>query len=389
MYARTAISAYVAVVMTAGAIQLGCAPTLKQRWYACSEDEDCPSGWSCAGGRCSASEEGSQCVVDLNCDDGDDCTLDICDDGFCEHEPQDNSCDDGNFCNGSDECRDGRCENVGPPPCDDCDPIGDRCGECGLIDGPCCDGLCSQGACSEDDECVTCGALDGPCCGGGTCDDEALFCVDGRCLACGDEEEACCAGGFCNAPFQCTGEVCALSAGCGGVSCGSIEVCRDGDCVACGGLEQPCCADNQCSPNTVCGVNGLCRAPACGGAYEDCCVGPSDACLDASYVCTNDGSNKCVPCGMSAGSPCCPEVPGSTRPTCARGLDCDGTTLTCQSCGVNEFQICCDGECDGFLGLTCVRGYCRSTCGAPGQSCCAGNECGSGLTCEVVTNTCQ
>jgi hypothetical protein len=97
---------------------------------------DCPPGQICE-------EPGGVCVdaglcEGVVCDPtGNQCTVNVCDptDGICKEQnaPDGSACDDGDVCNGADECTTGVCEPVGPPlDCDDgeactgvetCDPV--------------------------------------------------------------------------------------------------------------------------------------------------------------------------------------------------------------------------------------------------------------------------
>jgi hypothetical protein len=79
-----------------------------------------------------------ECPPDSNCDDGDPCTTDRCDQGRCMHAPV--SCDDGNPCNGFETCQPDTGACVAGEPA----PDGTPC-----PDGTVCNGdeTCSGGAC--------------------------------------------------------------------------------------------------------------------------------------------------------------------------------------------------------------------------------------------------
>jgi len=77
-------------------------------------------------------EWGWECETDPDCDDGIDCTVDVCDRGLCRNTPDDDLCQDEQVCNGREVCdpRDG-CEPGEPyRDCDDGNPCTmDRCVE--------------------------------------------------------------------------------------------------------------------------------------------------------------------------------------------------------------------------------------------------------------------
>lgn len=72
---------------------------------------DCDDGDACTQDSCVA----GVCVVAiLDCDDGDSCSVDSCEDGECFSEPLDCP-DDELFCNGEESCDDGTCVSSGSP----------------------------------------------------------------------------------------------------------------------------------------------------------------------------------------------------------------------------------------------------------------------------------
>ncbi len=82
---------------------------------ACDDDNVCWLGDSCVDGIC----EGG--AVLNTCDDGNDCTVDTCKPAGCEHIPlmDGSSCDDGTVCTLDDSCVGGVCMNSGELDCDD------------------------------------------------------------------------------------------------------------------------------------------------------------------------------------------------------------------------------------------------------------------------------
>ena len=126
---------------------------------ACNSDEYCDDGY-CA----------------KKCDDGNVCTDDIYDSesGRCKFEPNNESCDDGEFCNGTESCIAGVCGNHTGNPCSG--PDGDSdCSESCNEDKDVCnandpdESECNDGYyCNGSDSCIAgvCGSHTGNPCSG-------------------------------------------------------------------------------------------------------------------------------------------------------------------------------------------------------------------------------
>ncbi|MCH9001369.1 MAG: hypothetical protein IIC02_02250 [Planctomycetes bacterium] len=141
---------------------------------------DSPGTPSCCGdGACEGVEDADNCPkdcavpcsVDTDCDDGDPCSVDLCQGSICTHSPMD--CDDGDACT-FDHCVAGTCAND-PLTCDD----GDSCTD---------DQCDPASGCSNDFP--ACGASDG-CCG-----TSCTPATDPDC-ACGGKNESCASGADC------------------------------------------------------------------------------------------------------------------------------------------------------------------------------------------------
>ncbi|MEH6593103.1 MAG: carboxypeptidase regulatory-like domain-containing protein [Halioglobus sp.] len=182
---------------------------------ACSVDSDCNDDLFCNGQEsCNA----GVCVAGpvVSCDDGDSCTLDICDESTnaclntdtCGSCSVDADCDDSLFCNGTEVCELGICQTGAPPVCDDgvfcngaelCDEVS------GCLSSPpqtCDDGVsCTSDSCDvTSDQCIN--ATNDAFCSNG------LFC---------DGTEFCDATADCQQP---------LSLPCAGLSCNeAFDVC--------------------------------------------------------------------------------------------------------------------------------------------------------------------
>lgn len=241
---------------------------------ACAANEICDN--------CRCFEPLPECAVDVDCDDGNACTDDACDqqDFTCSNTPNtQNICDDNNLCTENDRCETG--------------------------------GTCTGDA-------VICLAP-GECYNDGICDP-----LDGSCVdqpkqagaACGDNN-------FCNGLESCDGTgIC--EPGTSPVLCDDGNVCtqdacnlQDGSCFFSPLLGTSCDDMNACTQGDLCDAGGVCQA----GTVIDC---------DDSNVCTDDA------CDSGSG---CTNIPNSVTQSCYTGPVGTEGVGTCQA-GV--FQ-CFDG----------------------------------------------
>ena len=167
----------------------------------CDDGTECTVSDACAGGSC-------QPGVPLNCDDGNPCTANTCDSlQGCVTTPLAGACDDGNACTEGESCAQAVCGGGAPVNCNDgevcttdtCDNLAGclnvpndlMCDDQSLCtDGDYCDtGVCAPGAlvdCDDENPCTddSCAALTG--CGSTPVDDGTpcggvLICVAGVC----------------------------------------------------------------------------------------------------------------------------------------------------------------------------------------------------------------
>jgi hypothetical protein len=268
---------------------------------ACDDGLFCNGADSCLGGACSGhagdpcggqicDELGDVCVdcfVDPDCDDGDVCTDDACVGGTCEWTVNTAPCDDGLFCNGTDECAAGSCSVHAGDPCaapDICSEADDACVEC-----------LTAADCNDSEICTT------DACAGGTCLNvpNALACDDGL---------------FCNGADICSLGTCSVHAG---NPCVPPELCDEAAdaCVEC--LVAADCDD---------GIG--CTDDTCDGGTHTCSFVPDDANCDNGLYC--DGVETC-----DAALDCQPGV----------AVDCDDT-LTCTADTCDEGADACDNALD-------------------------------------------
>ena len=210
--------------------------------------------------------------VDLNCEDNNDCTVDLCkvdaDQWKCEHQPIDGAgCDDGDPCTTGGMCVDGVCAQQEPKcsdqdedPCNDptCDPFTGECKPAQTNGYPCNDG----NACTIGDSCqdLVCNSGDKKSCDdGNVCTDDFCDTVAG-CLH--DDNFSPCPGGV---NYGCKGGECLCQAECGGKECGG-DGCN-GSCGTCGeGLD---CLNGNCFCIGDC-TGKKCGDDGCGGSCGSC-----------------------------------------------------------------------------------------------------------------------
>lgn len=176
-----------------------------------ADDSPCPDGDACNGQEVCAD---GLCIhtQPLDCFDDNDCTSDACTPGQgCLNPPVDDGfvCDDGLVCNGISTCVSGECMPGQAPDCDDGDPCtddhcdqalgcvnesvaeqtpcdGGRCGlaachagQCTLLDPPSCDDgdRCTLNYCSPQIGCMAEVVQDGTACG------DCRECIVGKCVS--------------------------------------------------------------------------------------------------------------------------------------------------------------------------------------------------------------
>ncbi|MCH8851835.1 MAG: hypothetical protein IID41_04205 [Planctomycetes bacterium] len=354
---------------------------------SCGDGGDCDDGDACTTDAC----DGGACThTPLDCDDSDPCTSDMCDTGNCTHTPMD--CDDGIACT-DDECDAGACvstpddsncpddgefcngiENCDPllgcvssgPPCQAgqfCNEATETCGEC-IADGDCDDGDASTNDACVDGTCVfipstgdcpadldgdgDVGAFDlanllgswGPNVG-----HPADLTGDG---SVGAEDLAILLGswGPCPAPEP--------------SECQNDEDCDDGDACTTDACDGMACTYTpvDCDDSDPC-TSDSCDAGNCTHTPMDCDDGVActdDACVAGACVstpndsnCPDDGEfcNGIENCDLLLGC-------GSSDDPCQAGQFCNEATETCDEC-------IADGDCDdgdASTNDTCVDGTC-------------------------------
>jgi YVTN family beta-propeller protein len=244
---------------------------------SCDDGQFCNGADTCSGGVCNLHAGdpctgGPECVATCNeaaddcfdlagtpcTDDGNVCTDDECDGaGGCTHPNNGASCDDGQFCNGTDTCAGGACVINAGDPC---------------VGGPECADACNEAV----DNCFD------P--SGTACTADGNVCTDDECNGAGacahpNNTDPCDDGLFCNGADTCSGGSCLTHAGdpCPGPD-------GDGDCAeSCDEAGDACTLPDpnggSCTDGDPCTVGETCTAGSCGGGTLD----PA-GCID-HYLC--------------------------------------------------------------------------------------------------------
>lgn len=385
----------------------------------CTNDAQCATGQTCAGGSCGSSANGA------SCEKGGDCASGFCVDGVCCNVECSGACVS---CNQTGSV--GHCQYIAADlPDPDCNAQDRKtCGNTGLCDG--------QGSCTvypADTVCApsSCAGLveNAPrtCDGKGVCRDAQLvdcapfICGNGACTTTCDPKDAntcenghaCVASGSgyacgkrkngqsCPDSSQCESGFCVDGVCCESECTGACRSCNltgsPGKCtnVAIGSTDpRKTCNDKgaaSCSTNGKCDGNGACQTYSqgteCGGAT--CSAGaytPPSTC-NAAGQCVASRSRTCSPfvcngtacfdrcssdqqcaagsfcvngsCGLKPSGANCNAGTDCKSTYCAQGVCCDrGCTDACMACNLSNSQGICTAVADG---VTDPQGKCKNT----------------------------
>ncbi|TFH25221.1 MAG: hypothetical protein E4H03_01410, partial [Myxococcales bacterium] len=331
------------------------------------------------------------------CNDGVDCTVDICDESTdsCSITASDALCGDGKFCDGVEICDASMGCLPGSAPCNDhvgctvdiCNEAQDTCSNL-PDDLACLDGLACNGIESCDDVagCLTTGPL--------VCDDGVACTVD----ACDAALDVCTStpdNTLCIDSNACNGmETCEAASGC---TAGTPPTCDDGQ--FCNGIES-CDAALGCQSGAApdCSDGTACTLDGCDEIGDTCTNTPSDPVCDNGQFC--DGAETCdatLGCQPGIALICDDSVP-CTDDLCDEGADaCVNTPVdaACEDGNVCNGMETCDAVANCMAGAALVcedAGGCIATscdpvagCGGTpvvdGTSCEDGNLCTTGDSC--------
>ncbi len=335
--------------------------------HVCDDGSFCNGPETCQGGFCQpgngdpcvgaglfcneATDSCVECIIDMNCDDGIDCSDDACSSGSCVFTPDDSKCpDDGHFCNGPEHCNiHSGCVPAGNP-CqagEICDEQLEACVEC-LQDSDCDDGsFCNGSEFCQDYLCRPGGG--DPCPAALTCDEDLDACIG--CM----QDQDCDDGAFCTGTETCLAGVCVS----GGDPCTASGFVCDEAADVC----VECLQDGDCDDGVGC-TTDVCSAGSCANTPDD------SSCPDDGLYC--NGDEVCSPISgcTSTGDPCagaglaCDELTDSCL-VCVQDSDCDdGVDCTDDSCdpladeclAVPNDEACDDGD-------ECTRDECLALVG--------------------------
>jgi cysteine-rich repeat protein len=331
------------------------------------EGSVCDDGLFCTVDSCDGA--GTCGTAPRDCDEGVGCTVDTCDEEMdsCLHAADDARCDNGSICDGletcdpladclpgvpvdcddGDLCTDdlceepaGTCDNVfdstNAPECALCgngvlDP-GEACDDGNVVGGDCCSAECDLEAvgspCDDGDFCTiadVCGGL-GACEGGGARDcDDGVGCTVDTCEAnaCSNvpDDASCDNGLYCD----------------GAETCDPVSDCRTGSPVVCS-PDGDVCTDDICDEETdACYVfdPGNPGCVPCGNGF----LNPGEACDDGN---TADGDCCSSACGFeAAGAPCDDGQFCTVSDSCDGAGSCDSIPNDC-----DDGEICTDDFCN-------------------------------------------
>ncbi|MBW1809229.1 MAG: proprotein convertase P-domain-containing protein [Deltaproteobacteria bacterium] len=343
---------------------------------ACDDGAFCTVSEVCNAGNC-------QDGVARDCSDGNDCSVDSCDEDLdqCINDTvaaDGNNCNDGAYCTVGETCSGGFCSGGSARDCtdadactaDSCDEVNDECDNDPVTDGTACnDGLycnvaeiCTGGVCGGG---IARNCSDGNQCTADSCDDGNDECVND---AAGADGAACDDGFFCMVGETCNGGVCGSGSprdcsdpnGCTVDSCDEAGDTCENDAAAMDGV--------PCDDGNFCLVGELCNAGVCGGGSVRLC----------------DDGNQCTENNCNEGSDLC------ENPDRADGFACEAGQF-CTSGDTCQAGVCQEGAIDPCAGDPCAN-LCDEINDLCGGCAPAGTQCMNPVqeaTCDGACNTLQ
>ena len=371
-------------------------------WDCCEKCGECSAGYNCVedagegtalcepdcadlcmGKTCGPAGAKGECDCGAQtggCDDGNQCTDDVCsEDGECSNPNNTAECDDGNPCTEGDLCIEGECagtlkqvEDLLSLGClcledEDCDP---------LENGDVCDGtlFCLKNGEDEDGLCAVAPGTVLDCA-------DAVDCTNDSC----DPVEGCINGpdnSKCEDNNVCTTNICSDELGCllqnnelpcdDNEPCTTGEMCSGGFCV--GGAPTVCADAHDCTDDSCVDGQG-CLFQSVNAKCDDLNVCTSDTC-DPQSGCTYQNNNavaceiadKCYEPGLCTGGSClpgnklnCDDSNPCTDDSCDPDVGCLNVPNDNNSCSDNDacngLEFCSDSVCLAGDPLDCVDAH--------------------------------
>lgn len=384
----------------------------------CYEVSSCDDGADCTIDVCEAEAGGCVHIADhAACEDGNQCTAPLCEEGVgCTEVFVEGSCNDGDLCTTDDVCIEATC--AGSPidesacadenPCteDVCQPSKgcvhlDGEGECevagGALPGLCQFSVCVpqavlQAPCAAAGDCAVFDSGD-PCAGSFVCGEEGFCQLDAESLPdCDDAQDTPCLKNRCvpengGCEMQSEGDDLPCE---DGDSCSLGDLCNSGNCVA--GVGAVSCDDlNPCTADSCLPESGCAHVPAPGECSDGNLCTTDDSCADgicagSPYYCS-DGLD-CTEDACLGDGTCLP--PAVSAGWCVVAEECveDGTHDPENWCRLCDSAIDAGAFSDVLFGTECPSVNAAGKC-IQGE--CKNIECLPGfLSCDgTLTNGCE
>jgi len=324
---------------------------------ACNDADSCTVGETCFYGECLGG-------ITLPCDDASPCTADTCSPtAGCQHDPLDEgACDDLDGCTADDTCQAGIC--VGGTNICGCGTQSD-CAQ--FEDGDLCNGTltCKDGKCVvKEGTVVSCPVPSSPC--------QTVYCSKqtGEC-----KTDNLPPATLCSDNDACTGKDACYDGTCKGEAliCSDTDPCTNDSCDPAAGCVHEPASDVPCDDGNPCTTGDSCADGKCISGTNEC-VCQTDA------DCSNDENDKCsgtmiclqgkcvldpktvVKCDASLDTPCSKNLCNPTTGKCALTQIPDGTVcddkLFCTKDDVCQQGKCLGGKLDCADGNPCTDDVC-------------------------------
>ena len=342
----------------------------------CVDDTECDDGQFCNGPETCDANGLCQPATPVDCDDGLSCTVDSCNEGTdsCDNTPDDSSCGNGQFCDGTERCD--PVQGCQPGMAIDCnDGVG------------CTDDSCNEGTDSCDNVPNESLCDNGLHCDGAETCDHVQDCQPGVAVNCSDGVG--CTVDACNETTDSCDNIpndslCANDSWCdGSETCDPVQDCQPGDarCIDqahCDDVRDECiCVDDgDCDDGVACTIDS-CDGGRCTSAADDTLCDNGDFC---------DGIETCdAVAGCQPGADPCSDGLDCTLDTCDENLDECHNDVELGNCLIDA--VCyADGTEDPGNSCQSCQPLTDALLWSPrpdGTSCDDGNSCTSGDSCQI------